>query len=90
METKMLVNGKAMTNTEYLKLLKDARDALRVYKTTPEYASDQKDKEALKTRLPELVKQTKEFNSKTLKVTPIVFARVCLAIYKENNDVKKA
>lgn len=39
-DQKILVNGKPMTNEQYLKLLADAREAQVAYKATPAYKQE--------------------------------------------------
>lgn len=88
-ETKIVVDGKVITTKEYVELISRAREAIKSYKQTPAYAQEQKDKQEMKAKMDEYVKLAEAFRDKTLKVSPLVFSRICLAVYKKFNDSKK-
>jgi hypothetical protein len=63
-KTQMLVNGKPMSNEQYLALLKQAREAQEVYKSTPSYKAEVEARRKLSEKRIEFVTKFIDFGKK--------------------------
>jgi len=82
-ETKFLVNGKSMTNAEYLEVLKTARDAVKAYKSTDGYKREQEVKAHLIEVREKYIKQFIEFGKKQ-GLTMEEIGSIGLKLYQES------
>lgn len=82
MAEKFLVNGKPMTNEEYLDLLSNAREATKSYKDTPLYKKELEAKERANQELETNIKKFEDF-AKSLKVSELGISRIALVLYNK-------
>jgi hypothetical protein len=80
--TQLLVNGKPMTNEQYLALLKQASDARAAYKDTPEYQTDLEAKRKATSRRKEMVTKFIDFGKK-LGIELKEIGNIGYAVYME-------
>jgi hypothetical protein len=79
-KTNILVNGKPMTNEQYLALLKQAREAQTAYKATPQFKAEVEARRKLSEKRNEYVQKFIEFGRKIgLKDNEI--GTICNATY---------
>lgn len=79
--TQILVNGKPMTNEQYLALLKQAREAQTAYKETPQYKAEVEAKRKLSEKRNEYVSKFIEFGRK-LGLTTKEIGTIGSAVYQ--------
>jgi hypothetical protein len=87
-ETKFLVNGVLMTNTEYVELLKKSREAINAYKTTPVYKKEQEAKAQANQEVEVNIQKFEQF-AKSLKVSDLALAKVSLILYNKYRTKKE-
>jgi len=86
-ETKFLVNGKPMTNREYLELVSKSREAQKAYMQTPEYKAEQDEKARMTKLREEHTNKFLEFGKKLgLSVSEI--GSIGLKLYQDSKKVE--
>lgn len=83
--TKFLVNGKPMTNEEYEKLLNDAREAQRAYKSTPAFTAEQEQKKKDQQAREENYNKVLSY-AKSLKLSSRQIGLIGYKMYVESKD----